>query len=129
MPKNKSKNYNTFVKYLIAVLIGLICFAAINIILALITVRTPYPKENTLLYALASIIISSFISSFFYCFRERKNGLVSGLIIGAIMCVILFLIYACFSYFNLNDSSLLIIPSCIVPSSSAGIIAVNLKRR
>ena len=129
MPENRKRTVNPFIKYLTVCVTGVIVFILINCILAFITVKTPYPKENTLLSALIGIVISSFIPSFIYCFKQRQNGLVSGLIIGIIMCIILFLIYAVISSFNLNESSLLIIPSSIIPSSVAGIIAVNLKHK
>ena len=127
MPKNKS--INPAIKYLTAVILGITVFITLNFIFALITVNTPYPKGNSLLYAVISIVLSSFISSFIYCFRQRQNGLVSGLIIGFIFTVIMFFVYTVFSSFKLGENSLLIIPAAIFPAAIAGILAVNLKRK
>ena len=127
MPKNKYKS--VIIKYLTAVAFGLIIFLLINVVFSFIIVNSPYPKDNSLLYALVSIALSSFISSFFYCFKQKQNGLVSGLIIGAALTILFFIIYSIISSFNLSENSVLIIPSSIFPAAVAGIFAVNLKHK
>ena len=129
MPKKNIKSEKPIKKYILSVLIGLLVFLICVSVFSLLALKTPYPKENTLFQALVSVAVASFASSFFFVIKQRANGLVSGLIIGFILLVLLFLIFITSSSFKLNESSLLLIPACLLPSAIAGIFAVNVKKR
>ena len=131
MPKNRNiKNDRLSVKrYAVSLIIGISVFLLCVALFSLITLKSPYPKNNSLLQALISVCAASFTASFSYVIRERKNGLISGLIIGFILMLILFAVFIAFSSLKLNESSLLIIPSCLLPSALTGIITVNIKRK
>ncbi len=127
MPKKNEKN--PVLKYAAAIIIGIIVYIIITFVFTALIVNTPYPKDNYMLFFIISMSVSSFICSFVFVFRERKNGMISGLIIGVVLSVIMFLFYSVFSSFNLSDSSLLIIPACLLPSAIAGVLAVNIKHK
>ena len=128
MPKNNQNN-KTLKRYIVAILIGLLAFILSVSVFSFLTLRTPFPKDNSMFQALISVAIGSFISAFYLIYKERKNGLVTGLLIGFIMLVILFILFISFSSFKLNESSLLLIPATLLPASIAGIIAVNIKKK
>lgn len=131
MPENIKKNKGNGIikKYVFSIILGLIILFICLVIFALVNLKTPYPKDNTLFQALVSVAASSFISSFVFVFKERKNGLISGLIIGLIILILSFIIFTVFSSFSLNESSILLIPASLVPAAVSGIIAVNIKRK
>lgn len=129
MPKTNNQKNKSLKRYTVSIIIGLLTFILSVTVFSLLTLRTPFPKDNSLTEALISVAISSFIASFYYVHKERKNGLVTGLLIGFIMLVLMFLIFVSFSAFKLNESSLLLIPACLLPACIAGIVAVNIKRK
>lgn len=128
MPKNNQNN-KILKRYIISIIIGFFAFILSVSVFSFLTLRTPFPKDNSLIQAIASVGIGSFSSAFYFVLKEKKNGLVTGLLIGFIMLVIMFIIFISFSSFKLNESSLLLIPATLLPSSIAGIIAVNIKKK
>ena len=131
MPKsiNSGSFKDTAIKIAISSLIGLAVFVFIISVVALIFSHTPYPKENLLPYVLFSSAVSCFFSGFISARKLKKNGLVTGIISGIILTAVFYFIFAVFSSFSLSQSSLLLIPSCILPAAVSGILAVNIKHR
>jgi putative membrane protein (TIGR04086 family) len=128
MPKNsKSKQSNIQIKgILIPMIIGLSVFFAAVTVFALVVSKTPYTKQNPSAYLLAASAVSGFISGLWSTVKIRSNGLVTGLITGTVLAFAELLIIVAVSLFSVNQSSLLILPCCILPASVAGIIGVNI---
>jgi len=131
MPKinNKNDKIIPLKKLAVSASLGLSVFVILLLTAALISSKSAYPKENMAPYLLICSAVSGFFAGLFSTLKERKNGLISGLITGIVLSFTELLLLLVFSAFSVNTGIFLIIPCCIIPAAVSGIIGVNINLR
>lgn len=125
---NVTKEKNNYVSILkgsiLAIVITIFCLAIYAGILTYTTISENTITPVILVISGISILIASSISSR----KLKKQGMISGGIIGLIYILVIYLLSSILSgEFSLNSNSIILIIVCIITGMVGGIIGINMK--
>ena len=121
---SKSKNANKFIK------LQILTFAIDTVILvaiSLLCVSADLRIENALISSLAFIGVCSFISGFIAGIRQRKNGMITGVINALPFNCLIIIISLVLNGFKADLNLLFTLLTGVLLSAIGGIISVNLR--
>ena len=123
---NNSKNVKLH-SYIKMQIINVIVFFVIFMITALVCVATDIGVNSMLYISAAFIGISSFISGVIAGMKERKKGIICGIINVLPLNMILLIISLALNSFKADISLLIIFLAGIIAAATGGIVAVNIR--
>ncbi len=125
--KNTNSNSSNFKSYLkLQFLILAVCFV-LFLIFSAVSVGADIKKDYMFYVSLGFIGASSFIAGFIAGIKERKNGMVYGLINALPLNAILFLISLILNGFGADINLLFSVLISLVLSAVGGIVSVNIR--
>ncbi len=127
MSKKKALGNNRLNNYLKFQLINLFIYTAVFSVLCCISLVSDMKKEAMAYMSLIFLGVSSFLSGFSAGIRERKNGLVCG-ILSALPFNALFIITALLlNRFSTDINLLISVAAGLASSAVGGIVSVNVR--
>lgn len=128
MSKRKNtNNSSTISRYLKLQLCNTLIYLAVFLLFSVVCVKADVAKENMMLISLSFIGIASFLSGFSAGLRERKNGIVCGILSPLPVNLIVIGASILLNGFRLDLHILYTVTVCLVMSALGGIISVNIR--
>ncbi len=127
MPKNKSASNNTLNKYLRLQIINLIIYVTVFAVVCCISLAADLQKDYMLYASLVFIGASSFISGFTAGIKERKNGLLCGVLSSLPLNVSVIIIALICNKLSADINLLLNAVTGLLLSAAGGIVSVNIR--
>ncbi|MBQ3136087.1 MAG: TIGR04086 family membrane protein [Clostridia bacterium] len=118
---NKAKS---FVKLQI---INLIIYLFVFVIISIIAVCSDIGKEKLFYVSLGYLSVSSFASGFVAGFKERKKGIICGMLSALPFLLIICILSIILNKFDIDYNLIISIIAALIFSAVGGIVAVNIK--
>ena len=123
-PKKKNDKLKSFLKgQAIIFLIYTVIFSAFSAA----SVATDTGKENMIYVSLIFLAISAFASGFITGIKERRNGLISGVLSALPITLLLIALSFVFNGFHADFTLLVSVAVSLLLSALGGIVSVNIR--
>ncbi len=110
-------------------IINIAAYLTVFVVLVLISLGCDVGTDSMLYISIAFIGVSSFISGCIAGFRERRKGIICGIVNVLPLNILIFAFSLIFNSFKADISILITFLTGILTSATGGIVAVNIRLR
>ncbi|MBQ7118220.1 MAG: TIGR04086 family membrane protein [Clostridia bacterium] len=127
--RKRSKTNSKILSYVKTEILSIIIFGALLVILSAVCVKADINKESMSYIALVFIGVISLTTGFLFGIRERKNGIVCGILGALPVNLLIIAVSLIINKFSVDINILYTALVCLVSSSVGGIVSVNIRMK
>ncbi|MBQ9914056.1 MAG: TIGR04086 family membrane protein [Clostridia bacterium] len=107
--------------------LNLAVYASLFLLMSIISLKADAGKEHMLYYSLSFLVVGSFISGFICGIKERKNGILCGIVSALPVNLIIITVSLLLNGFKVDISLLYTLIAGVISAVAGGIISVNIR--